>query len=570
MTAPRRLFRLAGLSVALAGLTAVAADAPKSKQDMKKELRQKLLAAKEAREAKEQQAEAAPAKTTPVVKRSVTQPKDPAALAKLIDQRVDAKLAAEKVPASPACSDSEFVRRVYLDLTGVIPPADKAREFLESTAPDKRAKLVDALLADPAYGKHLADLWEPRLIPEDSMNRFVPRQPFGEWLAKQFNDNTPWDQFVASLVSATGTIEDNPAVSYFLLNRTVDKLTDGVSRNFLGVQLQCAQCHNHPFTDTKQAEYWGMATFFSKVSPQRPGNPTRTGADPMKLGVTEGAAKNRQKDFFPEAAKTVPAKFLGGDEPKLSASEPYRPALAAWLTSADNPWFAKAMVNRTWGQLFGAGIIDPVDDLDGEHEASHPELLEDLGKAFAGSGFDLKTLVRGICLSDAYQRTSKPAKGNEADERLLSHRTVKVMTAEQLFDSIARVVGFNPADEKKGGAPAQVKGVPNGPREQFVKFYLAGAEVANPTEYEAGIPQALRLMNSKMGGGLGALRAMIEPGMRPAEMIDAIYLATLSRKPTSVETYRLLSHVAKAKTPVDGMGDVLWAVLNSSEFTMVR
>lgn len=178
-----RLFRLAGLTAALAALTAAAADAPKSKLDLKKELRQKLLAAKETREAKERVAEATPPPATTKPVKAVTQPKDAAGLAKLIDKQIDAKLAAEKVPASPACSDSEFVRRVYLDLTGVIPPADKARDFLASTAPDKRAKLVDALLADPAYGRHQADLWEPRLIPEDSMNRFVPRQPFSAWLA---------------------------------------------------------------------------------------------------------------------------------------------------------------------------------------------------------------------------------------------------------------------------------------------------------------------------------------------------------------------------------------------------
>ena len=572
MSVPRRFLPLAGLTAALAGLTAAAADAPKSKQDLKKEIRQKLLAAKEAREAKDQQvAETVPAPTKPkLVVKSVAQPKEAAVLAKLIDQHIDAKLAAEKVPASPTCSDAEFVRRVYLDLTGVIPPADKAREFLASTAPDKRAKLIDALLADPAYGRHQADLWEPRLVPTDSMNRFVPREPFTDWLAKQFNENTPWDQFVTQIVAANGTIESNPGVTYYLLNRSVDKLTDGVSRNFLGIQLQCAQCHNHPFTDTKQAEYWGMAAFFSKVMPDRPGNPKQTGKDNMQLGIREGVTKSKLKDFFPESAKTVPTKFLGGDEPKLSASEPYRPALAEWLTSAENPWFAKAMANRTWGQLFGKGIIDPVDDLDGDHEASHPELLQALAKTFAQSGFDIKHLIRGICLSNAYQRTSKPTKGNEADEALLSHRTVKVMTAEQLFDSIARVIGFDADKEKKEAPAAAGRYGPAGPRQQFVAFYLAGAEVANPTEYEAGIPQALKLMNSRMGGGPFALRNLIDPGMRPVEMIDAIYLATLSRKPTAAETGRLLAHVSKSKAPIDGMGDVLWAVLNSSEFSMIR
>jgi hypothetical protein len=566
---PMPLRRLTTFTLGIAFAVAAHADDAKTKKELRKEARQKLLLEKKA----EQTATVAPTKPAdpvePVPTASTPKDRDPADLARLIDRHVDAKLAAEKIPALPQCTDAEFLRRAYLDLTGVIPTADKARTFLDSRDPDKRAKLIDELLADPAYGRHQADLWEPRLLPRESNNRFVPRDVFLGWLAEQFNKNTPWDRFVSDLVSATGPLDENPAVGYFLHNRTIDKLTDGVSRHFLGIQLQCAQCHNHPFNETKQAEYWGMAAFFSKVRPERPKNANK-GADNSKLEVIEGPVKSRAKDFFPESAKDVPPKFLGGSAPTLRPSEPYRPALAKWMTGPTNPFFAKAMANRTWGQFFGTGIIDPVDDMDGHNPASHPELLDALAHEFVTSGFDVKHLIRGVCLSRAYQRSSKPVSGNEKDDRFVSHRSVKVMTPEQLYDSLT-LVTRTPAQErdavKKAGG---MKAGPAGPRDQFVQFYLAGAEATDATEYEAGIPQALRLMNSRFAGGPNSVRAIAPPGTATPAAIEAIYLSALSRRPTTDETARLTAYVAKAKTPAEGLADVLWAVLNSSEFTMVR
>src|SRR5262249_25660660 len=161
---------------------------------------------------------------------------------------------------------------------------------------------------------------------------------------------------VTSLVTATGTVADNPAVTYFIANRAVDKLTDTTAQHFLGIQLQCCQCHNHPFTSWKQTEYWGMATFYSKVKADNPKNANK-GGDNTPTGVTEGNGRTKQKDFFPEPAKNVPAKSPGGDTPKLGANEPYRPALAKWMTAADNPYFARAIVNRTWAHYFGCGFV---------------------------------------------------------------------------------------------------------------------------------------------------------------------------------------------------------------------
>ncbi len=577
ITGPLLLAALTAAAAALAVDPAVlGADPPKTKQQLKKELRQKLKAeaAKAARAAEAAKPEAKPARPAPPAEPTTKTasaglkpaPQDASALARLIDEAIDRKLAEAKVSPAPTCSDAEFLRRAYLDITGVIPPADKARAFLDSTDPQKRARLIDELLADPNYGRHQADLWVPKLFPRDSANRFVLREPFVKWLEERFNDNTPWDKFVSDLVTATGTVEENPAVTYFLANRSVDKLTDTVSQHFLGVQLQCAQCHNHPFAGWKQAEYWGMAAFFSHVQPQNPRNP-KNGGDGTKVGVRETPARTRLKDFFPESAKTVPPKFLGGPEPEVKPGEPLRPVLAKWLTSPDNPYFAKAMVNRTWAQYFGRGIVNPVEDLDAG--ASHPELLAALTQQFVVSGFDVKQLVRGICTSRAYQRSGKTAGGADPDPALFARMAVKVMTPEQLFDSLSRVTGFG-GEARRDGPKAAGKGQQNGPRDRFVQFYLAGAEQPNPTEYEAGIPQALRLMNSRIAGNPQAVRAIAPPGTKPQQAFEAIYLAALSRRPTAAEVAQLNQYVAKVGNPNEAYADILWAVLNSSEFTMVR
>ncbi len=493
--------------------------------------------------------------------------KDAAALAKVIDTEINRKLADAKLTPSARSTDEEFLRRAYLDITGVIPPADKAKEFLDDKSDDKRAKLIDELLADPHYGRRMADIWAAKLFPKDSGNRFVLKEPLYKWLEEEFNKNPGWDKFVTSLVTATGTVADNPAVTYFLANRAVDKLTDTTAQHFLGIQLQCAQCHNHPFTSWKQTEYWGMAAFYGKVKADNPKNANK-GGDNTTIGVTEGNTKTKQKDFFPESAKNVSAKFLGGDEPKMSDKDPYRPVLAKWMTSAENPFFAKSMVNRTWAHLFGRGFINPVDDMLPEHEATHPELMAALAKHVSTTGeFDLKYLIKAICLSDAYQRTSKPLADNTADTTLASHMSVKVFSPEQLFDSLGQVTG-NLRPDAKG--PKGAKGAGRvGNRDQFVTFFLAGADSTSPLDYEAGIPQALRLMNSPIANNAAAVRALIGANSKPADAIEKIYLAALSRRPTAAETKDLTAYVDRVGAPT-AYGDILWAVLNSSEFTLVR
>jgi hypothetical protein len=491
---------------------------------------------------------------------------DAAQLAQHIDRAINTRLQAEKIKPSPRADDAEFLRRVYLDLLGAIPPADKAMAFLDSKDPAKRAKLIDELLADPRYGRHLADIWKGYLVPRTSDNRQLQGEPLLRWLGESFNSDKPWDQFVTELITATGTQEENGAVTFFLANPTPDKVTDAVSRLFLGVQLQCAQCHNHPFTKWKQTEYWGMAAFFTKVKVDRV---KKAAKQPSPPAVSENG-KGRAK--LPVSAKIVPAKFLQGEEPKLNRSAPYRPVLAQWVTSPENPFFARAMANRLWAQLFGRGIVDPVDDMHDGNPPSHPDLLQELAGQFAANHFDVKYLIRAICNSQTYQRSSKPNDKDDTGANLFAHMAIKVNSPEQLYDSLVAVLGVpgqQAAARSRKGAN-QAKKAPNvNPRNAFVNFFM-NEDGSDPTQYQAGIPQALRLMNAPQLSGGGALLQQISKSSRsPAQAIERLYLTTLSRRPTQAESQHMTQYIRTHRgEPGKAYRDILWALLNSSEFAL--
>ena len=489
------------------------------------------------------------------------------AQSQLIDEAIDACIRAEKVVPSPCCDDAEFVRRIYIDITGHIPPADKAAAFLDSRDPNKRAELIDELLAGNEYGKHQADIWQSLLLPRNSDNRGVSFDKMTEWLEKRFNDNKSWDQTVRDILTAQGDVEQNGAVTYFLANLTPDKLTDNATRVFLGVQLQCAQCHDHPFTKWKQDEYWGMAAFFTKVRIN--GNPRQAAQQGGTLAVNEGS--NGRPIRLPISAKRVPPKFLQAERPKLGSSDAYRPVLAKWMTSPQNRYFSRAVVNRLWAQFFGRGLVNPIDDMHDGNQPSHPQLLADLSSQFAANGFDVKRFIRDLCNSNAYQRTSKPIAGNrDAVPELFSRMSVKVLTPEQLFDSLVMVVGApSQANIRRKPAIAAAARLRNiTPRMLFVAFFK-GDDNAEPTEYQAGIPQVLRMMNSPQLNNTTMLTPILKSGKTPEQVVEHLYLTALSRRPTAHEVQRTLALVHKhTDEPRQAYGDILWVLLNSSEFTL--
>ncbi len=489
---------------------------------------------------------------------------DAPALAALIDQAIQERLTAEKVTPAPPADDAEFLRRAYLDITGVIPPVDKVAAFLDSKQPDKRARLIDELLASPHYGRHMGDIWqELLLVQRDIFSRQLPAEPLEDWFAQRFNNNKPWDQQVTELLTSTGTQQQNGATTLFLALRSPDKLTDTVCRAFLGIQLQCAQCHNHPFTTWKRTDYWGMAAFFTKVDD---GAPAKLFKGPTPNVVEASTVRTKR---LPNSALKTPPRFLGGESPTLNGKEPYRPVLARWLTSEKNPYFAKAMVNRVWAQFFGRGLVNPVDNLSAENPPSHPELFDALAQQFIRSGFDVKYLVRAICNTQAYQRSSTPAgQSAEADVPYAS-MTIKPMTPEQLFDSLATVLGPSERSKKGGGKKTKGKGPAPNSRAGFVEFFRPG-EGADPGEYPAGIPQVLRLMNAAWTAKTSAfVGRTVKTDRPPARNIEILFLATLSRRPTAAESRRLGEYLqANTGSPATAYGDILWALLNSSEFTL--
>ena len=486
-----------------------------------------------------------------------------AALTKLINQEIAKRLAAEKVTPAGQCSDEEFVRRVHLDIVGVVPTADRVEKFLADRSADRRAKLVDELLASSRFGSYLAEMWAIHMIPRESNNRALQQKPLEKWMAEHFNKNTPLDKFVFELITVTGDVDKNPAGTYFVANPTVDKITDNVTRMFLGVQLQCAQCHNHPFTDWKQTEYWAMAAFFMNTRVN--GNPQQAAKKGVTLAVSENA-KAPNKKGLPESAKIVPAKFLQGNEPTIKTTE-RRPTLATWMTSADNRFFAKAMVNRFWYQMMGRGLVNPVDDMHDDNAASHPELLATMTEQFKLNGFDMKYLIRAICNSEAYQRSSATKDdAGTIDQELYSRREIRVLMPEQLFDSLTTILGTSNA--KTEARDKTVKKGPQGPRDNFINFFRV--EEANPLEYQNGIPQALRMMNSPFTAKSDVTAAQITAGTKGTkEALDKLYLTALGRRPTAQETERLTTYINRpGSTPRAAYGDVLWALLNSSEFVL--
>lgn len=486
---------------------------------------------------------------------------DAAAVTKIIDAAVQKRLDAEKMPASPVSSDAEFLRRVSLDVTGVIPSPERVQAFLDSKERDKRAKLIDELLASPEYARRMSDIWKALLLPNTAASARQKHEPFVQWLTAGFAANKKLDALARDVLTANGLADENPAVTFFLTHESVDEIADRVSRVFLGVQIQCAQCHKHPFGDWTQAEYWGMAAFFTKVKSVyvKEGTLQRYGAK------EDTASKSKALLMVPPSLKPEPATFLRGARPTIAADAPSLPTLAEWIASAKNPYFARAGVNRVWHQFFGRGLVNPVDDLTDDNKGSHPELLTELAREFAASGFDLQHLIRGICNSAAYQRTSKTVKGNEEDKALYSRMAVKVMTPHHLHDSLDAVFALANTDKTPAPTDATRK-TKAGERGRFVTFFT-GEDEFELLEYQGGIPQALHLMNA--GHHYKIAKAANEVVIRkktPEAVIDTLFRATLSRPPTTNEAKTMVAHITKATDKRSAYHDVLWALVNSSEF----
>jgi hypothetical protein len=506
---------------------------------------------------------------------------DAQALAAKIDQHIAKRWQDTNTQPAALAGDAEFLRRAYLDLAGRIPTVAEARTFLEDKRTDNRARLVDQLLAGPRYVAHFTNVWRALLLPEANNNFQVKLQQggFESWLKKQVAKNTGYDQMVRELLTTdVGGAAGNPIAAFYGNNGPMpyyiakelkpENLASATARVFLGVSVECAQCHNHPFAEWKREQFWGFAAFFSGIKANRQ-------MDFLLPGAEE---PNKHEIGIPGTDKVIQAKFLDGTDPTWNAGSNTRSTLATWVTSKDNPWFSRALVNRTWAYFMGHGLVEPIDELVGAASTpSHPELLELLAREFANHNFDMKFLIRAVTGSRAYQLTSAKTHSSQDDTTVFGRMPLRGLTGEQLFDSVATATGYRDS----GGDDNLFTGLLGGSRSARAEFLSRFAPSERPTEAQTSILQALSLMNGKVTAAATTLQrsellaAVVDaPFLSTAQRVEALYLATLSRKPTAKETERLVKFVQDAAKTTTGpdynnaLADVFWALLNSPEFVL--
>ena len=491
-------------------------------------------------------------------------------------QRVDEILAArwveEDVKPAARSSDAEFIRRVYLDLVGVIPRTSTVRNFLDDDQADKRALLIDRLLDSPRHATHMANTWRQIMLPGGAdIEQFQSVAGIQNWLRKQFASNLRYDRLVSDFLVATGGGDAGPALYYTSLELKPEKLAASTSRIFLGLQIECAECHDHPFDHWKQQDFWGYAAFFAQLDQsQSMGGPRQTAL----IDLPDGEVK------LPDTENVVLPKYPGGRAPGGDENGSRRVQLAIWMASRDNPFLPRAAVNRTWALLFGRGLVDPVDDLGEHNPPTHPAAMDELTDYFVASGFDLRGLLRVLANSNAYQLSSETK--TEPPRELFSSMAVKTLTPDQLFDSLARVLSRPNANPAANGGFSF-----DGRRIAFTsRMRMQGA---NATEFDAGVLQALTLLNGTETAALtnvessGILAALQAPWMTDQDRVEALFLATLSRRPTPNEAIQMVRHIAGSEHPTieieegaerpeadrqRATSDLLWALLNSAEFEL--
>jgi hypothetical protein len=486
---------------------------------------------------------------------------DPTVLAAEIDRLVGEKLKANHIPAAPRADDAAFFRRLNLVLGGRVPVPSEVRTFLADESPDKYRLAVQRLLASAAFVNHMTTSWRGWLLPEavTSLEAANAVPAFETWLRGRIRDEVAFQRIVAELLTyplngrLDGEDGTGPLAFYTAKEGKPENLAAATARVFLGVRLECAQCHDHPFARWRRDQFWGLAAFYGGV--ERPSG----GALRETLG--------RRELLVPNSDRAVPATFLDDREPEWQYKKSPRVTLAAWLTRPDNPFFARAIVNRLWSLVFGIGLVDPVDDFHDKNPPSHPELLDALARAFVASGYDIKFLLGAICASETFARASDGKDRERQDVRLFARYPVQALSPEQLYDSFAVVLG-----ERSDGTAGQVLQALGTPRRQFLETFAVTDRL---TEAPTTILQALTLMNGSQVGGatslassrlLGAVLKL--PGLTPTERIGALYLTVLSRPPRPRERALALKHVGvSGPEQLDPRyADLLWALLNGVEF----
>jgi hypothetical protein len=479
-----------------------------------------------------------------------------------IDDFVFSKLKRLNIVPSEVCTDEEFLRRAHLDLIGVLPTADEARKFLANRDANKRAKLVDELLERPEYADFWGLYWSDRL---SNSRQFLYEKGtffFQQWLREAMAQNLPYDQFARELITATGGLYEVAPTSYYPLAKKAEEMATTTSQVFLGVGLECARCHDHPFEKWKQDDFLGLAAFFSQV---RHKNRIRQNERVLYLDT-------KRELTHPKHKQPVVPKFLGGDPVKVELGRDRREVLADWITAPSNPFFARAIVNRIWKHFLGRGLVEPVDDFRVSNPPTNEALLTALTEDFIRHKYDLKHLYRTIVGSRVYQLSAQPNVTNKEDRQFYSRFYLKRLNAEELLDGICRVTevpekfpGFH-----LGTRAAQLPD-PKVPSYFLDVFDRATRETVCERKQTTSVMQVMHLVsgdtiNQKIRAENGLIERLIKAGKGSREIIEELYLRTLSRFPKQEEAQLAQQGIGQAPSPREGYEDLLWALLNSKEF----
>ena len=484
-----------------------------------------------------------------------------------VDELVFKKLTTLGVPPSAPCDDPTFIRRVSIDLSGRLPSVEETEAFVADPDVAKRDKLIDRLLDNPSYADYFANKWSSilrnkRRTPNYTRGSYA----FHGWIRDSLYENKPYDQFVREIVSASGEMGDNPPVVWYREVKEVDQQVEDTAQLFLGLRIQCARCHHHPFEKWSQRDYYGLAAFFSQVG-RKPGYEPEEQRIFHRRG--EAAATN------PKTGERLAPTGLGADPLKGAAERDPRQSLADWMSDPSNPFFAKALVNRYWKHCFSRGIVEPEDDMRVTNPASNPELLSALSEHFIAHHFDLKDLLRTICKSSTYQLAAEPNAYNVNDKQNFSRYYPKRLQAEVLLDAIDSVTA---STTSFSGLPVGTHAIElpdNGANNYFLTVF-GRPEGSSACEcersQEANLAQSLHLLNSsevqtKLSHGQGRAAQLAQDAKRtPEEKVRGLYLAVFSRPPVADEMSVAMAHINRIENKQQAYEDILWALVNTKEF----
>lgn len=538
--------------------------------------------------------------------RAEAKKKDWRAAAAKADDLVAARWRSEKdLQVASRADDAELLRRVTLDLTGVIPTEAETVEFLHDPAPDKRATLVDRLLASPRHADWFATWYSNLLVGTQIRERNLNRRTFNEWMREQFAKNRPYDELVRDLVAAQGSSDDVGAIGFVSsFERSAADAAGKTSRLFLGVQIQCAQCHDHPYDKRiQQTDFEGFAAFFLTTTHRRdqtPGEPAvswhvwsheKDELTPGRVRAPAGSMAGNPRAGAPlvldanagrgARGALLEPQFLLGSKVKDVPGVARREILARWITSPKNDLFSRAIANRMWAYFLGRGIVHPVDDFHAENKPTNPELLAFLGDELVRSGFDLRHLVRVIVHTEAYQRTSKNPRGTaRPDPSLFAAGPIKPLTVEQTFDSFFRATGAEGyldtrmRDGRGGGAMRRAGQTVDPKMAVYQRFRRSfdDDEGSETEEFTGTIPRGLLMMNgTEVNERVAAkpgrpLRTILDAEKSDRERVRRLYLTVLSREPSPGEVSAARAHLETSRNETQGYEDLLWALLNTTEF----